>query len=449
MSEDQPSVVEAHNISKKHFRFSPGEIVILVAGIVLRMSYVQLVPFIHPCYDEQFHIEHIKYEMERCALPDYNSGWESYHPPLYYTIAAIVGWFAKGYIYGEEAQLVVWKRLACAFSIILLFCTIYVGRRLFIKNQESQRLWFLAIVTFFPSIVFATTRIGNEPVYYIFAFLWAGTIIDFWKRPNSKSFMWLCVECGLGLLSKGCMFAMTGITFLFLFFCRRITIRQKILRTAAGMAIVLALAGWFHIPRALKTLPSKTPDTFMIGNIEGLAGGLFYKSEWQNFCVFNPIRVVEHPVCNAWAEDPNRVFFWEYYFKSAFTGEFLTFKDKDDEFKWPRVLLTLSLCLFPYMIFSFLRTIRTPTKIAYPYVWVWTASMAAQIGYIYRLGLAGLQDFRYFSFLLLVYAYFTIDGIYATKGSTRTIGKLLLGALVASSALFVYWHMTAYIMTKG
>jgi hypothetical protein len=436
----QPQTAETNEPEQKRVRFSPGEIVLLTAGIALRLWYVALVPFIVRCYDVHAHVDHIKFEMEHGALPDDAVGWENFQPPLYYTIAAIVGWFDKGYINGEDAQIIIWKRLACLFSIILLFCTVYVGRKLFTKRQEAQRLWFLATVTFFPSIVYATTRISNDPVYYIFAFLWAGTIIEFWLRPNRKTFIWLSIECGLGLLSKASMLAMTAVTFLFLSFCRRITIGQKALWAAIGMAIVLTLAGWFHIPRAMKTLPSANPNTFIIGNIVWEAEGLFYKSEWQNFCVFNPIRVVEHPNCNGWKVDPLRVYFWEYYFKSGYTGEFLEKeKEEDNEYRFARILLSLNMLLFPYMIFSFIRTARRPTRIAYPYVWIWPACMAAQIGYVYRVGLANVQDFRFFSFLLLVYAYFTVDGIYATKGWMRNFGKLILFALLFVSFAFVYY----------
>lgn len=451
VQDTQPQAIETiENTTKpkKRFRLSPGEVVLLIIGIAMRIWYALLVPFIVRCYDVHSHVEHIKYQLEHWAIPDPSVGWENFQPPLYYTIAAIVGWFFKGYVNGEDGQLIVWKRLACLFSIILLFCTIYVGRKLFNERQEAQRLWFLAIITFFPSIVYAATRISNDPVYYIFAFLWAGTLIEFWRKPVAKTFLWLCVECGFGLLSKASMLAMTGLTFLFLFFCRRVTLKQKALWTTVGMAIVLAMAGWFHIPRAMQTLPSKNPNTFIIGNIVWEAEGLFYKSEWQNFCVFNPVRVVQYPRCNGWKVDPRRVFFWEYYFKSGYTGEFLNEKE-DNEYTFARTLLTLNLLLFPYMIFSFIRTIRMPSRVAYPYVWVWPACMAAQIGYVYRVGLANVQDFRFFSFLLLIYAYFIVDGIYATKGWLRTIGKVILGSLLMISVAFVYYlvYFTNWIGT--
>ena len=439
----QPENTKTDNPAKKRFQFSIGEKVLLAVGIAYRIWYVALVPYIVRCYDVHSHVQHIKYEMEHCALPDPYTGWENFQPPLYYTIAAIVGWFDRGYIYGEEAQLLIWKRLACVFSIILLFCTVYVGRKLFTKRQEAQRLWFLAIVTFFPSIVYATTRISNDPVYYIFAFLWAGTIIEFWRKPTKKTFMWLSVECGLGLLSKASMLAMTGVSFIFLFLCRRITNGQKALWAALGMIIVLAISGWFHIPRAIKILPSENPNTFIIGNIVWESEGLFYKSEWQNFCIFNPVRVIAHPNCNGWKVDPRRVFFWEYYFKSAYTGEFLNpsednWKDAWD-YRFARILLIINMMLFPYMFFGVIRTARSPRRVAYPYVWIWPACMAAQVGYVYRVGLANVQDFRFFSFLLLIYAYFTIDGIYATKGKLQKLGKFILGALLAVSFAYVYY----------
>lgn len=90
-----------------------------------------------------------------------------------------------------------------------------------------------------------------------------------------------------------------------------------------------------------------------------------------------------------------------------------------------------------------------PSRVAYPYVWVWPACMAAQIGYVYRVGLANVQDFRFFSFLLLIYAYFIVDGIYATKGWLRTIGKVILGSLLMISVAFVYYlvYFTNWIGT--
>ena len=417
-------------------RLSYGELLFLIVGTILRLVYAMTVPWILRSYDSLGHIRHNQFVLTYWSIPRASTGWENFQPPLYYTISALLAFIPKYYGVSNDDIIVLWKYEACFFSIVLLFVTVFVGRQLFNARQEAQRLWLLATVTFFPTIVFCATRVSNDPLYYIFAFLWCGTIVAYWKRPRRRTFVWMSVLCGLGLLTKTSMLPMTALSFVFLFLCRRITSKEKAICSAMGMVIVVALAGWFHVSRALHTSPAE--PSFIIGNLKGAALGLFFNSQPKNFFVFDPIKIVQYPRCSAWKTDTHRVYFWEYYFKSAYTGEFLK-EQEDFEYVFARLLLTGTILLLPYLFFGFIRTARTRSNSGFPLVFVMPVCLATQVGFTYTSSLANTQDFRVFSFLLIIYSYFIIEGIYASAGLVRGFGKAVFASiLIVSLAFLIY-----------
>lgn len=415
--------------TNKLFSFSLSEGLILICGSLLRLVYAFSTPFDIRSYDGTEHIAYINFVCTNWRIPQTSEGFEAYQAPLYYCLsAALAAVSGLCGVHSQQSLILLWRVEACALSIYLLAIAIQLGRKLFDEDQKEQRLWFSAIMAFFPCMVHHASRITNDSLFYIFAFLWMGRILDFYQHPQFKSFLKLVLCSSIGLLCKASMIPMTVLTFFFPLISRSLEWRKKLTWSLVGLALIFALSGWFYVPKALEFL-GKSPERFIIANVQSHFSVDWYQPTVQGFLIFDPVEVIMVPGCKVSTLDPRRTYFWEYYFKSAYVGEFMTSLQQTQfslETVIVRVLLLVSMLILPLLLWGLVRLARcTESKIS-PWLITLLFSLAGQIAYTARVGMPNVQDFRYFLFALPVYAYCIVEAAFSNS-VLATIAKPTLG----------------------
>lgn len=390
-------------------KLSQCELAILLFGVLLRIYYAAMVPFNARSYDSDSHVWYINYVLHRWQIPLADADFESYQPPLYYFVSAAVG--SVGRLFGLNSQgdlNTIWTWESCLLSCALLVLSVSIARKVFSNIQTQQQIWFIAAVAFFPCAVHYASRITNDSLYFVFSFLWMDAIVDFWQKQELKSFARLSIYGGLGLLCKFTMLPLALASFVILFLSKQLNRHRKLQFSVIGAALLIALTGWFYIPRALETL-SVNPDRFVIGNIQSHFSVLWYKPEIKDYFVFNPIEVIVSPRSSPWiSDDSRRMYFWEYYFKSAFTGEFLK-GESTPEYGAAQLALAVSIIFLPFLFVGLIHVAKNPSSPAFPWMIATFLLIASQAIYTHKVGFANVQDFRYGLCSLLFYAYCIIE----------------------------------------
>ena len=87
----------------------PTLLLIFVGGTMLRFLYVLSTTYNVRSYDWVGHVEYIRYILQNLAVPPPTGGWQFYHPPLYYTLAAL--WGSLGWMMGKDPARLIHKRI--------------------------------------------------------------------------------------------------------------------------------------------------------------------------------------------------------------------------------------------------------------------------------------------------------------------------------------------------
>jgi hypothetical protein len=194
-----------------------------------------------------------------------------------------------------------------------------------------------------------------------------------------------------------------------------------------GLFLLLGV-GWIMV---LRFVIQK--ETFIVGN--HLDDALKVTNRWENLFTFHPIGIWEHPFNSTWGDTDRRQYFWEFFFRSAFFGEW--------HFDaWPlsvfaRFMNVTAMLLFPVTIAGLCQTIRKRLPYAFPVFT--TIAVLLVSSFLYRLisPYSPNQDFRFVPLLVLPVVYVTLIGILHTPKPLRHFFTLLLLVFVVSQTAFI------------
>ena len=185
------------------------------------------------------HIDYIKYIQTHIYPPDPTAGWQFYHPPLYYWIAAICAYIGKL----MEMDYYLSIRL---ISMLCMFVFLYFALKLvreFIHNPY-MRMVCSVMIMFWPINFGFVGRISNDVILYP---AWAAFFLYLYRwhkdlRANDLAISFYL--CGLMLLVKNTgilPLAECGVVVLYNLLAKRVTLRYFFGRTVllAGLALVL------------------------------------------------------------------------------------------------------------------------------------------------------------------------------------------------------------------
>lgn len=314
-------------------------LVLFTLGILLRLFYLGHTEYDERGYDTWGHVNYVQ-SVARSGIPDPSECWECYQPPLYYVVAAPIYSLAENSGYDGLLALQVFSFL---ISIWFTGFCILIYRKV-IKRDK----WFLvasALTIFFPSLIIHSTRIGNEPLFYLLYVSGLYSLLLWWqgrskregreaskKREVTSRNIWLFTSILLAFLStitKATGFLLFGVIAL----CVLADIWQyrrtenvslaKLVRRYAGtflfgvVFVVLSSIITFYHP-----LFNPSNRDWLIGNSETLHSGLFVGNDLSNYVTLAPDLFISEPFNNPWEDYSGRQFFPHYFLKSMLWGEF-------------------------------------------------------------------------------------------------------------------------------
>jgi Dolichyl-phosphate-mannose-protein mannosyltransferase len=219
----------------------------LVLGVLLRISMATTYD-VGNGFDFGGHFVYLQYIVQHGALPPLTLSAATYHPPLYYLIAAAP--IALGLAPGALG----WLAALCGTCRLAI---VWVGLERWLPESRMARVVALFTAAVIPTGVQLDGMVSNEPLSTLLcalAIVAAPAAVEGARTGRMKPFAWVAVWLGLALLTKfsasALILALGAALALDVArgpepWRRALHVRWKPI--AVGAAIVVALAGWFFV----------------------------------------------------------------------------------------------------------------------------------------------------------------------------------------------------------
>lgn len=177
---------------------------ILFIGYVMRIGYMLYTP----CTVRQHDLRTLTIDDNGNAayiltilnghLPTSNEG-QFYHPPLYYSLSAVVIWALRPILNSTETI----DMINCARLISCIFscATLYAVKSL-CETLQIRKIIPLVLVAFLPHFYLMGGRVNNDAIALFFMTIILLFSIRWYKDQSIKNTVILALGFGLGMLSK-------------------------------------------------------------------------------------------------------------------------------------------------------------------------------------------------------------------------------------------------------
>ncbi|MDP7069491.1 MAG: glycosyltransferase family 39 protein, partial [Candidatus Peribacteraceae bacterium] len=425
-----------------YIRRLQGVFVVMVAGIALRVLYVLATPYMLRGHDTDGHVDFIRYVFENLKLPAAHAGWEYHQAPLYYMISAMTMRISAFFGIAEDQLMGVIQVQSLLYGAgIVVIGGLLAMRLLPHATSKTERLLYCGIIASLPAFVFLSSRVTNNTLYMLLASLSFLMLIRWWKSNAVNDWYELCVILGLTTLTKAsglAIVAAVGVCWLLKNISHKHMWRQAIV---GGMITVL-IVGWYPLSRISDA--SDTEKLLTLGN-GGMHGGLALQNTAPNFLTFNPLGVLEQPFNNPWGDEQRRQYFWEYFFRSAYFGEF----GFHDQLRLlARGMLLFGMFGLLMMTVGLIDSFRKRDEDTIPIFVAFVFLLMAAFLYRYNFQYSANQDFRQSIVVVLPAAYFVVRGLSYLQSKIRVkwinramFWMLTFGILAnATFILLLFWY---------
>jgi len=378
-------------------------ILLLLAGILLRLAYLSYTDFDARTFDvvlHSGHLDYIKMIANEFRLPNPTQGWEYHQPPLYYALGAIFYKFAD--LTGVVNKYTLLQLFSLSTFIIFLFYSI---KTLALVIPHRWMLFFATmLLVFWPSGIIHSIRLGNDVLFYaLFAISFYYMLL--WQR-NEKA-LWITVLfASLALITKAngiILFGIIGILLLIQLIQTRSF--RSILRPLTLVIVFFAIAFTINFADNIYYALQGNGEDWLVSNVVNTINHkLFVSNSFDNYVYFDLKTYLKEPYIDAWNDQYGRQYFWNYLFKSSLFSEFF--------FKTPiQILLAslislLSLSIFVYIGLAIATLSKAELLEAKPFLLVIFLSLAALLAYRIKIPVACNTDFRYIFPILIAMGYF-------------------------------------------
>jgi hypothetical protein len=271
-----PFAAHALRAGRELARRRAPELGIVAFAILLRLSMTLTYP-ITSGFDYPTHREYIQWIFQHSGLPRFDLNVATYHPPLYYVVAALA---LHAGIKNQHLGLV---SIAAGCAWMILF---WVALERYVSRRRLARVVALSLAAIFPSAIHLDGMLSNESLSTFFCLLAMvfipETLTGGEDRRRLRAGLALGVALGLALLTKISVFAIIVAFAASVIIDLRWTraggslgLRALALRTrpAVVAALVTAtLAGWFFARN--KVLYGKLAPTGYDGPAHVVVDGL-------------------------------------------------------------------------------------------------------------------------------------------------------------------------------
>lgn len=411
---------------------------IFLGGTLLRVFYFISTNAHTRGHDVGGHIDYIKYISEHMTIPNSQAGWEYHQAPLYYYISAI--WMNIGSMIDRTYDLLLRdiQRIALFFSLLALAGCAYAASILFAKTRDRKKgTLFLLLISCIPAVVYVSSRVSNNTLYASLAMLCILMIALWWENGSKRMWYGVCTLIAVTSLVKVSTYAFVPVAFLCLLLRKGNTMREKVYQGLIGGIILLLIAGSFPVYRMVAE--NDHTRSMQLGN-QGMHGGLrLPETQLSDLITFNPARILSIPFNNPWTNESGRQYFWEYFFRSAFFGEF-----SFDAWRMPygSILLLFSMTLIPVLLLGIWKRLRLHWYASAPMALSLAFLIASSLSYRIMFPYGSNSDFRFVVPIIIPLSYFFVYGFEYLPRSLRTPAYNIAVGVCLMSAFFVtslYW----------
>ena len=342
---------------------------IIFAGIGIRIFYLSYTDYNIRSYDTDGHIEYIKYVVEKFQIPRGEQCWECHQMPLYYLLA---GFFFKFFqVMGMTQLNFVLQSLSLALFIIFLFFGVKT-LKLIIKEKRYLRLATLFLF-FWPGSIINSIRISNDSLFYV---LWAILfyfLIKWMQEGGRKNFYIASVVVLLSLFTKtsGLILVVLLAVALLLkvllempknrkyfsgIFSAVIAYRREFvvffLVSVLGLSVI-SYKNFFYFEKEGELAQNRSFFSRTVKN-DSLNDALRVGNNISNYIWFDIGMFNKKVFTSSWVDGGGRQFFWNYLLKTSLFGEFDTdhYDKKGSPWPWSAYLNGLALVLFFCVLFG-------------------------------------------------------------------------------------------------
>ena len=403
-------------------------------AFALRVHYLLTTPYWVRGHDTDGHIEYIEYLRNHFALPPPNAGWEFWQPPLYYLFGGVWLHITQFFFqFSRSEGLFSLQVASLLLTLVALALSLWIGLRLFPDRKERSKSLplFFAFVAFFPGFILYTPRINNDVLALALSFAAVGLLLEWWKGRRHLHWFLLMVTIALVILTKNTGLLLLPVAYVCLLLQRSMRWRTKMLLGITGLLTVVLLAGWFTAYRKLQD----GGQDLIIGNVNALNSALAVPNSPTTFLTFNPASLLRIPYNNAWSDAARRQNFWEYFYRSAFFGEFDFGTGKLPLARWllfwsfPVALIGMAGCVLG------LRRLWRPWL---PLYLLFVFLLAGHLAFRVQFPFSCSQDFRYSTLLLLPMAAFVTLGVLRIPTETlRNIARFFVQVFLLFCCMFL------------
>ena len=375
-------------------------------GSMLRVYYSAYTEFDTRAYDWGGHLEYIHYIADHWMLPVGSQGWEFHQQPLYYLFGGVVLSITR-FLHAEDLFVNVMHFSSLAMSIAALCAVAKMATLLFPEREKHsavERFAFLGLFATLPGIVMLSTRVNNDVPTLLFATLSLAFLVSWWKHGSFEAWAAASGFVALAFLSKSSALPLLA-PFALAWLLRKQSARTRLATAALLGSLVLVTIGGTYVVRVLIQGQHELVPVWV-------TSGLRVKNFPAAYYTFNPWQVLMHPFNHNWIDEERRQYMWEYFFRSAFFGEW-EFRSLFDE--GSTVTLASALLLIPCFLWGIVRSAWKPAKVHALFFVLLVTSLAALACFRYMHPNSSNQELRYVSFLVVPIGYFLAKGMASVR----------------------------------
>ncbi len=407
--------------------WATGTGILLFVGILVRIVYMMTSPYTVRNHDAEAHLEYIQYLQTHGSIPMPNAGWEFWQPPLYYFLGSLWMHIAS-FLHLQNGQTMMGLQMgALLFSIAsLLLCAWIAWMVLPDKAKPLGMPLFCSLLIFFPGLILQASQINNDTLSIVLAIAAFAVLVYWWKMPKPTLRVWLGLSLiiSLGFLTKSTAILILAVTFASLFFRKGMTWQKKFGLGLTSLLVVALVSGWFTAYRIVQN----TGQSYIAGNTNTLNSGLAIPNSPSMYVTFNPVAMLRIPYNSPWDDAARRQYFWEYWYRSAFFGEFNFGDSLKVVASW---ILFFSYIMTVLLFFGVWKMLRTRLYESIPFFFLLLFLAAGAMLYRVQYPFTPSEDFRFTLGILAAAAYFCTMGILHVKW------PLLRYISIISAILFV------------
>ena len=395
-------------------------LIIFLFGVILRFAYTQETAYNDRSHDVEGHLKYIEFVAMDHHIPDASECFTCYHPPVYYVFSAGF-WKLSYWLKMDTPRTIMW------FDFFVSLITLALGLACFREFLWGGPRYIAALLwSFWPGLVLASPRIGNDVLFYAMHILVLWGCIRYTKTNNGKFILSSVIAASIAYWVKSTAAVSFGVILVTILVNAIPKIKKGLSRIEWSSIIIFALMGAFILYRII--------NVGVVGNVDepDVDSVVYVANSPGKYLFFDVRSFLVNPYTSPTWDKLGRTFFWNYLAKTSLFGEFHLLTTVAGQ--WLASLISASfLVLLGFGIRGL--TLMKLTKVNVILVAQALFFFASSIALCLKIPYSCSNDFRYIIPVLLSCIPWVAIGI-SEKGSSlklRTLGGVAVAVFVICS----------------